>query len=326
MLLCKRYKKLRYIPVTYVHVTVLVGLPVRKLIVMSTNTLAHLFRLALKNAHEFQQMMQFQNSLDDDIVGWALNLQQNGIHAAVTNHGKQGVTLELKQQGLRYYLHVPPVPQDFKKATLTLELSRAGAIPQRVTLTGQELLDLQLVPAYQALQKFAVHFVQTNYLSKDALVASPEVTSNAIKSTETAPPESSSEETSPQAQEAPATGNEATQPAQVPAPEAPAPEFTDYVIYRDNAANLKVKGKVIGRTRTVPYAGRYKVFTVIQSQGGKFVGIKEGVSMHLGERNTSEAQVFDSFSDLPGFFGYSPVAKALYEQMGQSAIAVEEIE
>lgn len=121
-----------------------------------------------------------------------------------------------------------------------------------------------------------------------------------------------------------ASGEEQSGAAAAPASEsagqatAPAPEDEHrwYVVQRHNEPDLKFRGKLLASRQSLVHKGRSYVYAVFETPSGKFVGIKRGLSHWLGERDTIEVSVVDSKEQLPSFFGYSPLAKALYADVG----------
>lgn len=106
--------------------------------------------------------------------------------------------------------------------------------------------------------------------------------------------------------------------------QAPKPEFTCFVVPRHNQADLRFEGKLVAGVQSALMRGRCFILSVYQTKGGKFVGVKRGVSLLLGERDNFEALVAGAIEELVPFFGYSPLPKVLYQQLGLTTDEVVE--
>lgn len=140
---------------------------------------------------------------------------------------------------------------------------------------------------------------------------------------------------------APADNGEGSTPAQAAASSAPddaaAAQSSDGVnaspqassallsvtVRREGARDLRFKGRLLAHVRTPLLRGRQHAYRVFRTEGGKIVAIKEGLSMWLNEHDRVEVQVYDDLEAIVAFFGFSPLAKALYEQLGMGEALVE---
>ena len=95
-------------------------------------------------------------------------------------------------------------------------------------------------------------------------------------------------------------------------------EYRKIRIVRDDMPDLEFEGKLAGRVESALRNGRQTALTVFTTKGGKWVGVREGISFWIGEQTRNQAAVADSLEALVDFFGYAPIAKALYRQLGIS--------
>lgn len=123
-------------------------------------------------------------------------------------------------------------------------------------------------------------------------------------------------------------GAEATAPGETAAapqdPAAPEDDYAWYQVARDDQPDLRFRGKRIAAVESVLRNGRKTVFEVFQTPSGKLVGVHAGLSYWMGERNRYTVQVAERAEDLVSFFGYSPLAKALYGQLKVASAEVLE--
>lgn len=92
--------------------------------------------------------------------------------------------------------------------------------------------------------------------------------------------------------------------------------YRQYVLTERDGPDLRFTGKLLDAVRTGLYRGRWTEFHVYQTKGGKYVGVKLGRSLLLGEVDRSESKVADQLADLADFFGHSPLAKMLTQRLG----------
>jgi hypothetical protein len=106
--------------------------------------------------------------------------------------------------------------------------------------------------------------------------------------------------------------------------EAPAdtPEFTRYMVRREGQPDLEFQGKLIAQVHSLPINRRQHALEVYETSSGKFVGVKAGLSWWPGERARIDVKVGTSKQELVELFGYSYIAKALYEQLDLSTAEV----
>lgn len=131
--------------------------------------------------------------------------------------------------------------------------------------------------------------------------------------------------TEPAKPEQPSTVTQTPQePTEAQASEAAksAPEYSTWLVRREGERDLRFQGKVIAAVESFPRQGRQKVLKVIQTPGGKFIGLSLGTSMWLGETDRAQVKVADKLEELVDLFGYNALAKALYDQL---SLAHEEV-
>lgn len=116
-----------------------------------------------------------------------------------------------------------------------------------------------------------------------------------------------------------ATGSES---GDVPSAQAPVvkDEHTWYVLPRHGAPDLRFKGKRLARVVSAPRGGRQNLFEVYQLESGKYLGVRVGLSWWVNEHDRTSTQVVEDKAQLVDFFEYSPLAKALYAQLGLEAV------
>jgi hypothetical protein len=97
-----------------------------------------------------------------------------------------------------------------------------------------------------------------------------------------------------------------------------------YRIRRSNGPDLQFQGKCVGLVRSVEHNGRYWRFSVFQTKGGNFIGVKEGLSRWFGELPKVDTVVVKTLAELTTFFGDTALARALYEQVGFDYVTLVE--
>lgn len=111
-----------------------------------------------------------------------------------------------------------------------------------------------------------------------------------------------------------------------PASEPANADLLTVTVRREGARDLRFKGRLLAHVRTPLHRGRQHAYRVFRTEGGKIVAIKEGLSLWLNEHDRVEVQVYDDVEGVIAFFGFSPLAKALYAQLGMSEAAVETLD
>lgn len=225
-------------------------------------------------------------------------------------------------------LQLPEKPDDLRKSTVHLEVLRAGLPRYQASMTGEQFVALSLPPELEELHAVAVAQLASSYRELAALgeqPASPSlkpVDASAQSPSPTESPTAGSPEESTQgtAQEA-APGAEAS-----PNVQAPDDGYTQFLIQRPGETDLRIRAKVIARNESAWVNGRCHVFAVLKTPGGKFVGVKEGLTMWPGERDKAQVTIANSLKELTTLFGFTPLAKDLYTRLGDESLFVETIE
>lgn len=101
-------------------------------------------------------------------------------------------------------------------------------------------------------------------------------------------------------------------------------EFSWYHVRRDGQQDLRFRGKSLGAVHSAVRNGRQTALEVFVTPSGKYVGVKVGLSYWLGERDIATVQVAETLDALVPFFGFSPLAKTLYERLAVSTAEVLE--
>lgn len=99
-------------------------------------------------------------------------------------------------------------------------------------------------------------------------------------------------------------------------------EFRPYTLHNDGAADISCEAKVVGQVVRPTVNFRGEILTVLETKAGTRIGVKTGVSLVPGERMRQTAQAFASEKELLEFFGYTPLAKLLYEKLNLAAAQV----
>jgi len=277
-----------------------------------SSSLSTLAQLLLKSHHELSAILS--HAASSSVFGGPLNVgvkvgkSEGTVSVDGLSRGPQGFTLAFAEDDRSYKLVLEP------RATAS------EAIKVRVTLIEGDKRDehvfdgANLFSAAVPEQFHALHVRVLDYLKKmlpEALLAKLQAGAPATT------PASSSV--------APAVAP-GTPPAAVAAPSAPtaefaattpetADEFAWYHVRRDDQPDLRFRGKSLGCVHTALRNGRQTALEVFVTPSGKYVGLKLGLSYWMSERDIATVQVADSLAELVPFFGYSVLAKALYERL-----------
>lgn len=110
-------------------------------------------------------------------------------------------------------------------------------------------------------------------------------------------------------------------------------DFEEIVVQRDGDRDIRFVGKLLASFESSPsdssvyYSGRANFWTELelyQTKGGKFVCQRIECSSWGNYRNEYHAAVCENESQVLSFFGYSVIAKELYDNAGIStAVEVE---
>lgn len=265
---------------------------------MSHFSLSSLAQLLLKNQFELRDLLAQPSPLFGDGVNVGLRVGQASGSLAFGD-SPDGLVLNFSD-GVRSYKLVMPVrvsaTEPFKvKVTLN-----EGDKTKEHVFEGADLFSAQVPEEFKAL-----HARVLDYLKKvlpvsllENLRAAAEAASPVRKDV---PPAGAAEA---------ASGTEE--------------EFSWYHVKREDQADLNFRGKRIAKAETPLRHGRQNVYQVFVTPSGKYVGLKLGLSLWAGERDIATVNIAESAEALVPFFGYSPLAKALYAQLSlQTAEVVE---
>jgi hypothetical protein len=215
------------------------------------------------------------------------------VHCALDSDGQFTVTAS--QGGRTYQAKLPFKGETLADLKASVRLSDNAATFD-IDLSGKDFLEgVNLPQDFRELHQLIVRHVQRNlgWLSKGENVQS-------------------------KAPAAPQADTEAISNTGAPEQE---PQFR---IRRTNGPDLQFQGKRIGLVRSTEHNGRCWRFSVFETKGGNFVGVKEGLTRWFGELPKVETVVVKSRAELTPFFGDSPLARALYEQVGFDYVTVIE--
>lgn len=101
-----------------------------------------------------------------------------------------------------------------------------------------------------------------------------------------------------------------------------ADEFHPIIVRRPGERDLSFEGKLLTTARTPFFRQRRKLYMVFQTRSGRYIGIKIGETMRLGESNRVKVQVANELSALTDFFGSDALAKALYARLGVTHLEI----
>lgn len=280
--------------------------------------LALLAQLMLKNHHELREALGTPMGLADPMqVGFKVGGASTSMSIGTSADG--GLALTFSQNGHTYRLNVPSRADSAQTPKVTVTLEPAGGQPQEFVLEGSKLFDVKFSGPFAELHEKVLAYLKKT-LSADRL--------NDLKSggkpADTAPAKPT--ETPSPAQ--PAQSGTAEAPADVGAaadvPSAQEDRFRWFLVQRQDQPDLRFRGECKARAESPLRNGRQHAYTVFVTPSGKWVAIKQGLSMWLAERDIAEVKVVDKVEELVGFFGYGWLAKAIYDQLGLTA-QVEEV-
>ena len=270
---------------------------------MRKSVLQDLAQLLLKNHFELREVAASLLSPSSPFK-LALNLGGNGHTSTMSVSVLDGqLRVVFRESDRGYEVHVPLKPQK-SAALLRVVLVEAGK-EQAYDVKPEDFVSAQLPESFKGLHEKVVQYL------KSLLPAEFFTKREASGSPAAAPaPEAVSEQpigTSEAPNASPASAGSASEPAD---------PFSTYIVRRTGEPDLRFRGKLIAAAETWPRNGRQHQYKVFETPAGKFVGVKLGISMWLGELDRSQVVVTSTREDLKPFFGYNGLAKAVYEQMG----------
>lgn len=96
-------------------------------------------------------------------------------------------------------------------------------------------------------------------------------------------------------------------------------DFCQWELYVDDEPNLSFTGKSLGRVTSFSRQHndtRWIELELYRTKAGKYVCERVRRTRWENEQERHEAKVCDSWGEVVEFFGYSDLAKQLYEQAG----------
>lgn len=215
------------------------------------------------------------------------------VYCAVDPQGQMTLAAS---QGERSYTAKLPARGDLAALRATIALAD-GRRYRELEISGQDFLDGAGVPAdYSELHRLVVAHAKRYF---------PQ----------------GSEEGAPAADAAPSSEAVAMQAA--PAKEGEqASQMRQFRIYRPQERDLVFTGECLANVTGPVVQGRCWSFALFKTQGGKFVGFKQGHSSRLGEADRVETVVADSLEGTQALFGTGLLAKQLYRQVGVDLVEI----
>lgn len=91
----------------------------------------------------------------------------------------------------------------------------------------------------------------------------------------------------------------------------------EYTIVNDNSPDLSFTGERVAAVSSRTYNSQsWEELDLYKTEGGKYICARETHSLWENCDSTYEAEVKESIDRVPEFFGYSGLAKELYEEAG----------
>lgn len=282
-----------------------------KVMSMFQAPLPALARLMFKNHHELASLLGSASAMLrtlDAAPLLDLNLAGTRCSLGVGRNG-QSLTLHLSQERLAYDIDVRMSGEGAPslKAVLT---NRASG--ERHELSGAEFFDSKVPAAFEKLHAEVLAQLQALVPAavwaklREAGVPAP---SAAVKQSDAGPTQAASSAETP-AQETGAAS------AVEQAPVASTPALSQFVISRKDAPDLRFTGELLARAATRAVNGRWAEMHVFKTRAGRFVALKVGRTLWLGESDRVEVQVFDTLEQVGEFLGHSGLAKFVKDELG----------
>ena len=271
---------------------------------MNQSPLSQLAQLLLKNHFELRELLaSTSTSLLNDPV--KVGVRMGSARGTMSlGQSSKGLELSFTENGRGYRVVMP------------LRAAAGEPFKVKVTLTDgdksheQEFEGLSLFSATMPEEFGALHARVVDYLKKSLPAALLEkLRAHTGSSVSATAAQTTSEASAPSDSD-----TESVQPAAAATPQEADP-FSWYHVRRDDQPDLKFRGKSVARVDSALRNGRQTVLEVFVTPSGKYVGMKLGLSMWVGERDIATVQLADKPEDLVPFFGFSPLAKVLYERL-----------
>lgn len=263
-------------------------------------------QLLLKNHQQMSDMLAAMQAPDFTSSPLSFNFESSGLNARLNMAPSEKQFTFSIQELDRHFLVT--IPLDLSKET-DLEVSvswkeQGDAEPKTLKIPFKNFLDWtppsEFAQIYARVVSYLKMALPATFFNKNSSAATEQLN---------AEPETG------------ATRSNAAEARSQPEAGKDEPEYRTYVIQRDNESNLRFTGRILASSASYPRNGRQFVCWVAQTKGGKYVAVRQGLSIWLGERDKTEVKVFEELNQVTQFFGFSNLAKSLYQQLG---IAAEE--
>lgn len=276
-------------------------------------SLSTLANLVLKAQNELQEVLSGMGEKFPSEVG--LSIGKTAVKSSwVAGEGvERSFNLVVNENGIEYNIQVPCATSPSKGLKVRLVFPNGSS--EEILFSGVNTITESLPPAFREVHGKVLKYLDA-YFGKEWLKNTQSfIDSNVSQKVQPGEAKEPSSEV--------ADSKETPQPA--PTQEA-VNEYQWYVVRRANQKDLKFKGKLLATGRTAFRQGRQYVLSVFETPSGKIVAVKEGLSMWLNERDITDVGIFESLQELPAFFGYGALAKAIYLKVGLTESTEEVIE
>lgn len=280
---------------------------------IGTYSLSTLANLVLKAQNELQEVLSSMGEKVPSEIG--LSIGKTAVKSSwATGEGvERSFNLVVTENGIEYNIQVPCANSPSNGLKVRLVFPNGSS--EEIVFSGVNTITESLPPAFREVHgkvlKYLDAYFGKEWLKNRQVLKDPhtkkihpaeekEVSSEAAASTKESPPSAPTQET--------------------------VNEYQWYVVRRANQKDLKFKGRTLATGRTAFRQGRQYVLSVFETPSGKIVAIKEGLTMWLNERDITDVGIFESIQELPGFFGYGALAKAIYLKIGLTESTEEVIE
>ncbi len=263
-----------------------------------------------KNHHELASLLGSASSMLRTLdAAPLLDLNVAGTRCSLgVGRNGQSLSLHISHDRLAYDIDVRMSGEGAPalKAVLT---NRASG--ERHELSGAEFFDSKVPAAFEKLHAEVLAQLQALVPAavwsklRESGASAPESVQQSgsqPRADETAGAERRSEEAACSAELAPGASVEAA--------------LSQFVISRKDAPDLRFTGTLLTRAATRAVNGRWAEMHVFKTRGGRFVALKLGRTLWVGESDRVEVQVFDSLPQVGEFLGHSGLAKFVKDELG----------
>ncbi len=274
-----------------------------------------LARLMFKNHHELASLLGSASAMLRTLdAAPLLDLNVAGTRCSLgVGRNGQSLSLHISQAGLAYDIDVRMSGEGAPalKAVLT---NRASG--ERHELSGAEFFDSKVPAAFEKLhaevlaqlQALVPAAVWAKLREAGAPAAAVQQSGGQPEAAAPAQPDASAE--------APASSEAAAQAVEGAAAAVQEPAFSQFVIARKDAPDLRFTGTLLTRAATRAVNGRWAEMHVFKTRGGRFVALKLGRTLWVGESDRVEVQVFETLAQVGEFLGHSALAKFVKDDLG----------